>query len=956
MASPESAGRWQRVKQLFDQAASLDRAARDAFFDSVCANDPSLRSEVEQLLEQHDRGSGPIQTQMGPTAPTEPTLAQPPAVVAGQFEIVKRLGGGGMGEVYEARDRQLGEHVALKMVRAELVFNPRVRDRFKHEILNGRRVTHPNICRIYDLVRDQSPEAGPLAFTMELLTGETLADLLKREGPLSTERALPLVSQMAAGLTALHACSIVHRDFKPSNVMLVGGNGEMPLVKITDFGLARRDVGVEDDGAAPPSGSRDIVGTPIYMAPEQLTAEREKFGPATDVYAFGLVLYEIVTGHRPFPSESYAGNLLDKTTGRPNPPRKHAPELPEAWDNTIQCCLEKEPADRPQSPQAVLDALEGRTEAPTPPEPAPPWYSWANRRLRWGALALLLVILLSLLTQFDRLFQVEGPEQLHVAVLPFTVIGNDTELPAFADGLMATITRRLTQFEGANENLVVMAPSTVLSRGVADPDAAAEKLGVNYAVEGDLQASGDRLVLTLTIVDANEGHQLDTEVVTGSRDNALALQDGAVRRLANALNLRIQPEYLEAAEGVNEMTLGAAQFYTAGVGYLQRSYVTGNIENAITQFRRAIELDDEYAPAYAGLCEAQWRLHERTSDPRPLIEAESDCEKALGLNDQLPEAHVAFGHVQLSTGKYEGAIRSFNAALDLERKHAEALLGLAQVFGEMGRTEQALAAYDQAIGLRAADWRMHHRLGLFHHGQRDYEAAIGPFQRVVDLTPRSAQALLNLGAAFHGAGRLDRARALYEQAMDIEPRPYALSNLAKLYRGEGQFVKAKDALEQAVNLKEHDFELWQHLASAYEYVNDPRVPETYLKAASLIEEALRINPEREELYSLLAHCYAGADEDVQAREWLVKASARRLVANGKEMLRNAKTFARLGDLDAAFDWLRAAGERGLPPGEIEEELRTRKWLRSLREDPRSRQFIESPASVSPEPPFERQPR
>jgi len=933
---------WERIREHFHHAVELEPAEREIYLQSACGDDVLLRGEVRALLVEHDNATGLLATGPSDFQP-HPTrfLLSPGDCLAGRFEIIRPLGAGGMGEVYEAHDRELGARVALKTLRPELVHDPKNRERFKHEILNGRKVTHPNICRIYDLAPDYSHEGTFLAFTMELLGGETLGAYLEQQPGkrLPVEEALPLARQMAAGLDALHAEDIIHRDFKPGNVILVR-QGDSTQVRITDFGLARS---TETPGQTL-SGSKDIVGTPIYMAPEQLTGERAKVSPATDVYALGLVLYEMVTGARAYPAETLGENILQKTQGPPAPPRERYPGLDEKWNTAIQRCLEQEPEDRPGSPGEVVAALEGEVALPrlkgARSRKRTRDRAWADPHLRWGAAAAVLIFL-ALAASFLRQIGSEG-RQRTVAVLPFEVLPGDPELSAFADGLMATITRRLTQFEGMNESLIVMAPSTVLGRGVADPAAAFEKLGVNYAVEGDFQASGERLVLTLTLVDTVEGHQLDTAIVTGLRGNALAIQEGAVRRLANMLDLRIQPEHLGPETAASEAELGAAQFYTAGVGYLQRSDVTANIENAITQFQRAIELDEEYALAYAGLCEAQWRLHERISDPKPLVEAQADCEKALQLNDQLPEAQIALGNVRLSTGKHEEAIRSFNSALELDARNAEALSGLARVFGRMGRVEQALAAYDQSIGLRPADWRTHHQLGLFHHGRRDYEAAIKPFQAVVDLTPRSAQALLNLGAAYHGAGRLREAQALYERAVEIEPRPYALSNLAKIYFDEGAYPQAKDTLERAVSLKEHDFILWQELASAYEYVEDPRVAQTYLKAASLIEQALRVNPEREELYSLLAHCYAGADEQGQAKEWLAKAAARRGVADRKELLWNAKTSARLGNPDAAFDWLGAAQERGLPRQEIERELKTRKWLRPLRDDPRTKDFIGSP--------------
>jgi len=935
-ASKENTTRLTRVKELFGRAASLDRAERDVYFQSACSDDPSLRAEVEELLEQHDRSYGPLETRAASAFPSGAGRA-PPSLIADRFEIGRQLGVGGMGEVYHAHDRELGEDVALKMVRSDLVSDPRIRDRFRREILNGRRVTHPNVCRIYDLVSDHSPECDSLCFTMELLAGETLADLLKREGRLSTERALPLARQMAAGLSALHECNIVHRDCKPANVMLVEGNGKASRVKLTDFGLARHDAGSEEGGLPSLSGSKDIVGTPIYMAPEQLIPERDKIGPATDVYAFGLVLYEMVTGQRPFAAESYPQNLVAKTMQQPRPPTEHVPDLDPKWNNTILACLLAEPEDRPQSSAAVLEMLEGRVEPPAPRRRR------SARRI-WATVAAMVAILVALSTQFERLLPVEVPDVIRVAFLPGATSGDDSEnFAAFAGGLMSRVVTGLTRYEEINDNLTVMDPTTVVTRKVTDLAKAARDLNTNVAIVWDLADRGDHLALTLRILEAATGRRIEVLDLRVSRDNEPALRASAIRELASAMNLQPVAGAADSEIAGSATQLGAQEFYDTGLGYLHRSHVTDEIDNAITQFRKATDLDDRFALAHAGLCQANIRMRSRTADPQFLWQARTSCDRALWLDPTLPEVLIAAGDVDVASGEYDEAITKFLAAIEADEQNADAYVSLANAYGRVDRIEEAEATFRKAIARRPEDWRMWKQLGLFYFNRREFEKAIEPFAQIEKLTPGSPQALVNLAAAIHACdpGNAAQLKPLYERINDIEPRPASLSNLAMIYFREQRYDEQVDLLEQAVEIEPHNYKMWQYLATAYEYAaEDTKAVEAYLKCGNLIEdEALSDNPELHELYGLAAHCYAGADQIGQAEYWLERAVERRDAANEKEMLINAKTFAKLGDIDSAFEWLRAAEDRGMLRDEIGQELETRRWLQPLLLDPRAAEFL-----------------
>jgi len=285
-------------------------------------------------------------------------------LVAARYRIARLIGMGAVGEVYEAFDETIGEPVALKTLR-EGVDDPVSIERFRREIQLARKVTHSNVCRVFDVGRHELPDGKPLVFiTMELLRGEPLSHRIDARGRFRTEEALPLARQLADGLEAAHAAGVIHRDFKPGNIMLVDEPGGTRAV-ITDFGLARTYA--LDEQSITVTG--EAVGTPLYMAPEQVVTGKTPITRATDVYALGNVLYEMVTGQLPFTGSSITVMAIKRLREAVPSPRLLVPDLDVRWERALLRCLEREPSGRFQSAAEVITAL--TTDAPPPPEPAP---------------------------------------------------------------------------------------------------------------------------------------------------------------------------------------------------------------------------------------------------------------------------------------------------------------------------------------------------------------------------------------------------------------------------------------------------------------------------------------------------------------------------------------------------------------------------------------------------------
>jgi tetratricopeptide (TPR) repeat protein len=492
--------------------------------------------------------------------------------------------------------------------------------------------------------------------------------------------------------------------------------------------------------------------------------------------------------------------------------------------------------------------------------------------------------------------------------------------------LMENLTSGLSQYEGLNNNLLVVPASEVRRRQVVTAADARSRFNVNYVVQGNLDTQGERVRLQLVLIDTGQMRQIETARVEESRLKAFNLQDGALARLGNLLDLAVRPGHASEQSG---LAPGVHEFYLQGLGYLQRSDKTDNIHLAISLFERALEMDGEYALGYAGLAESYRRLYDRTTDSKWIDLALSNCERALELNSHLPKVLVTAGQVYGDIGKYKEALASFSAALNVDARNSEAFEGLARTYTLMERYGEAEATHQKAIMLRPGDWRTHSQLGVFYFHRDEFQKAIESFRTVVALTPDSSQAYSNLAAALHRVGRLEEARTMYERSIEIEPRAKNLSSLGALLSSTGQRKEALKLYERAVEIENGDHGLWGNLGSAYDAIGDPRAREAFLRAAAIAEAMLQVNPGRGELHSALAHYYAGAGDSSRAERWLEKAEVRQS-PSPEELANNAATCARLGQLDRALKW----SEKALRSGYPAQDLAKRRWLAPLVGDSR----------------------
>ena len=355
---------WPRIKEIFADASEKPEAERAAFVRQCAGADTEVEREVLRLLRLDD-GAEERLAALKPRGNLVQSAAEdhvfyPGEVLAGRYEIVRFIAVGGMGEVYEAEDLELGSRIAVKAVRGELANADHV-FWLKREVQAARRIQHPNVCRVFDLVEAQSVSGSPVVFlTMELLAGETLTQKLRRDGALTERQALPLLRQMVAALAAAHRAGVVHRDFKSGNVMIVPRADGPPRAVVMDFGLARS---IPPDTRATAStwspATMAAYGTPAYMAPEQIRGGR--VGPTADIYALGVVLYEMLTGELPYPESSPLAMAVKKSRERPVAAATLAPALRPTWRAALRQCLEADPKKRFQDVREILTHLETRS-------------------------------------------------------------------------------------------------------------------------------------------------------------------------------------------------------------------------------------------------------------------------------------------------------------------------------------------------------------------------------------------------------------------------------------------------------------------------------------------------------------------------------------------------------------------------------------------------------------------
>jgi serine/threonine-protein kinase len=753
---------WQQIETFFHSALSLSGDERTAYLSQACAEDNSLRCEVESLIAAFeesgefldepafDLGIKVIESDLETSLETSLT-----GQTIGSYNILSRLGIGGMGEVYLADDTRLNRKVALKFLSKALLGDKWAKRQLIKEAQAVAMLDHPNVCPVYGI-----EEIGEHNFiVMQYVEGETLADLV-RQRRLTTEQVSSLAKQIASAIEAAHARGIIHRDIKTGNIM-VTASGQ---AKVLDFGLAKiieplhkAENGGENVSQFSQNGL--IMGTVSYMSPEQLKAEKLDF--RTDIFSFGTVLYELASGEHPFlrksDAETISAILTDQPVSKPDFNNKSASS---GIRPVIKKCLEKNKEQRFQSASELLLELQNLQDKKTP---------IVKRRLFFPLLSASLIILLLLSIGVLLYQRATAPRTL--AVLPFINESSDSGADYISEGMAESLINRISD----SSELRVKAFTLVSSyKGDVDLVKIGQSLDVEAVLTGKLRRQNEQLRLETKLINTADGAELWQDDFLLKESDALNIQNNISEIVISKLQSSANNEKSKQHATNNQENPEAYRYYLIGRHFWKnRGKDKVNIDKAIEAFNKAIAIDDKYARAYAGLADAYIVKSLSPYNPLPdknaSVLAKGYAQLAIALDDNLCESHTALGVVlHRSEFDWKGAEREYRRAIELNPDYAQAYYSYSNLLAVTGRNEEALA---QSLKARELD----------------------PFSSLADV---------NIGRVLYYARRYDESYEQMNNALNKDPNNTSVKYMIGLIHLQEK--KYQEALKIFENLYASD--------------------------------------------------------------------------------------------------------------------------------------------------------
>jgi serine/threonine protein kinase/tetratricopeptide (TPR) repeat protein len=819
----------------------------------------------------------------------------------GHYLLVEEVGSGGMGVVYRAHDTRLDRDVALKQLRAGAIGNRVASERFRKEASFLSKLCHPNIAQIYDF----DTQDGVDFLVMEYVKGSTLANLIVA-GPIVEETAISIGVQISSALEHAAEQGIVHRDLKPNNTIITSkGN-----VKVLDFGLARL-LRSDENITESIDSTEGVIGTLPYMSPEQLKGE-----PAdvrSDIYSLGAILYETATGQRPFDSRISTGLISDILHKSPTPLRQRNSNLSQGFESIVLRCLAKEPRQRFQVASEVRVALETLHGSGTNVHPRISVGRFRYLRILAVAALLLAAVWIGLLASWrssKRVDKVNASIVNELAVLPLNTKNSSSETIAFDNGLVETLTSRLTQL-GTHHPLQVVPASEVRAKGVTNLQEAREQFGATMGLQLSVERSGHLVRVNYALIDAKRHRQVGGETITAPDFDPFSLEDRVADSIVKSLEIQLQPQEEKALTSHGTAQPSAYDYYLQGRGYLQEPQKRENVDSAITVFGHALEQDHNYALAVAGLGEAYWRRYELDKENQWANKAQASCERAVAMDSNQSESHNCLAMVYTGTGMYDDAAREFRKALEIEPTSDDAIRGLASTYAKLGNTDEAEKTLQTALALRPQYWRNYNSLGALYVSEGRYEQAVKMFAQVVSLSPDSFRGYSNLGATYIRLGQYEDAVKALQNSIRIRPTEDAYSNLGSAFFALRKFEDAANSFTEAGRLNDQVYVVWGNLGDAYYYSGKRQDAATaYQKAISLASERLRVNPNDASVLSDLSGYNAMLGQKQQAYAHVNRALRLSDEKDPDVLFEAAMVHNQFGETSAALQWLRKARVAG----------------------------------------------
>lgn len=678
------------------------------------------------------------------------------------YRILRKLGSGGMGTVYEATDTALQRAVALKVLRPETAPDPIARERFLTEARAASSLDHPNVCTIYAI--EGTPE-GELLLAMALYRGRTL-DRILQSGALPFSQVIDIAAQTCQALNAAHVAGIVHRDIKPSNILVC----EDGTVKVLDFGLSKMANG--RNLTAP----NQVMGTLLYMSPEQLRGD--VVDHRTDIWALGAVTYEMAAGHSPFDRVNSQEIMRAIHFEGHMPLREIRKDVPPVIEEVVMRALQKKPVDRYASATEMLQDL--RDSAPAP--------SKSSTGIRSS----------SSITP--------PPIAAAIAVLPLQNLSADPENEYFSDGL----TDELISALGRIRRLRVVSRSSVFElKGKAqDIRKVGEALNVDLVLEGSVRRAGLRVRVSLQLTNVHDGYQLWSERYDREMSDVFELQDEITQTVMDALKVHVSADITKARISHATENVDAYELYLKG-RYHWNQKTPEAIQLAFRYFEQALVLDPDFALAHAGVADfyslmaSLWIMPADQAWPL----AKASAQRALGLNDRLAQPHISLGLVlQFYEWKWREAEREIRRGIALRPQNGESYVYYAYHLMTQGQLRQALdqtrigQQFDPlSIPLKCTEAMIRTYLG-------EHEAAIALALPTLESAPYFIELYYVLGIAYRGAGRLTKAREILERGAEATRRfPLLVGWLGSAYAEAGEVVKAEAVLQELLDQEKQSY-------------------------------------------------------------------------------------------------------------------------------------------------------
>jgi eukaryotic-like serine/threonine-protein kinase len=841
----------------------------------------------------------------------------------GHYQILGLAGAGGMGMVYRALDTKLERIVAVKFLPDELVATKVDKERFLREARTASSLDHPNIGAIYAI--EEMPD-GRSFIVMAFYEGETLARKIGR-GPLPVGEAVDVAVQLARGLAEAHAHAIIHRDIKPSNVIITHQN----VAKIVDFGLARVSTSTSS------TQTLGTSGTIAYMSPEQTMGK--VLDQRTDLWSLGVVMAEMITGRSPFHRESAPATIVAIL----NEPPKAMDDTPLEFRRIIYRALSKDAATRYSNGREMLADLEACRSHLVPGAASgsniPPcshssaelrqhvarassqmWLPAAPRRQKWllmfasfAAAAVLVAVLFLVPFVRDRSASLFGRGQAHIAVLPFENVGNDPANEAVSEGLMDSISSRLTNLDVESQSLWVVPASEIRRHKIADPASALRELGATVVVEGTLQRNGQAIRLTVNLINTRNLRQVGSIALEDRAGDFSAIQDEAISRLARLMHINVTADMLRNTGG--SVTPAAYEGYLKALGYMQRYDKPGNLDSAISALESAVKTDPRFALGFAQLGEAYRLKYQTELRPRWIDEALANSQKAAQLDDHLPAVYVTLGRIHDTAGKHDLAVQEFQHALQLNARDPDALSGVAHAQENAGRISDAEATFQKAAALRPDSWISYNDLGLFFDRQNKYAESIAALRKAIELTPDNAQVYLNLGAVYIDTGDaklVPAAEQALKKSIELTPSYPAYANLGQLYYTQERYAESAAMTEKALQLNDNNYLVWNNLAIEYEVLKEKdKAAAARARTLELAEKSAKLNPQDALVHGILASLYARQSSREKAMARVQTALA--LSPDDPGVLDYvASAYEILGERRQALEYVERALQKGYP--------------------------------------------